>query len=172
LVKVTKNKTITCPVYLLFTEKVNFLMVNKEKNSQLKLVLRSWKKSKQTGQLIFCFVFGHFNQITKNKLMRYIRHKFIFLKNYKSNGLQKILYPVMSYEELLVRHALSSENWDKNSTYLKYGCFTFHLINWHGVCSEWGSLLSAKVKWDRNQVLLWQQSQWDYKTKPSECYKL
>ena len=35
--------------------------------------------------------------------------------NSKSNGHQKILYPIMSYEELLVRHALSSENWDKNS---------------------------------------------------------
>ena len=37
LVKVTKNKKISCPVYLLFTEKVNFLLANKEKNSQLKL---------------------------------------------------------------------------------------------------------------------------------------
>ena len=37
LVKVTKNEKISCPVYLLFTEKVNFLLVNKEKNSQLKL---------------------------------------------------------------------------------------------------------------------------------------
>ena len=39
--QVTKNKKISCPVYLLFTEKVNNLLVNKEKNSQLKLVLRS-----------------------------------------------------------------------------------------------------------------------------------
>ena len=31
LVKVTKNEKISCPVYLLFTEKVNFLLVNKEK---------------------------------------------------------------------------------------------------------------------------------------------
>ena len=30
-------------------------LVNKEKISQLKLVLRSWKKIKQTGQLIFSF---------------------------------------------------------------------------------------------------------------------
>ena len=36
-----KNKKIVCPVYLLFTEKVNFFLVNKEKNSQLNLVLRS-----------------------------------------------------------------------------------------------------------------------------------
>jgi hypothetical protein len=44
LVKVTeKRKNISSPVCLLFTEKVNFLLVNKEKNSQLKLVLRSWK---------------------------------------------------------------------------------------------------------------------------------
>jgi hypothetical protein len=31
LVKVTKNEKISCPVYLLFTEKVHFLSVNKEK---------------------------------------------------------------------------------------------------------------------------------------------
>ena len=54
-----KNEKISCPVYLLFTEKVNFLLVNKEKNSQ-------FKKSKQIRQLIFCFC--HFHQITKNEL--------------------------------------------------------------------------------------------------------
>ena len=39
-------------VYLLLTEKVNFILVDKEKDSQLKLFLRRWKKSKQLGQLI------------------------------------------------------------------------------------------------------------------------
>ena len=34
-------------LYLLFAEKINFLLVNQQKCSQLKLVLRSWKKSKQ-----------------------------------------------------------------------------------------------------------------------------
>ena len=34
LVKVTKNEKISCPVYSLFTEKVNFFSVNKEKNSR------------------------------------------------------------------------------------------------------------------------------------------
>ena len=33
-----KQKKINCPVYLLFTERVNFLLVNKETISQLKLV--------------------------------------------------------------------------------------------------------------------------------------
>ena len=32
---------------LLFTEKVNFLLVNKEKEFSVKTGLRSWKKSKQ-----------------------------------------------------------------------------------------------------------------------------
>ena len=36
-----QEQNIGCPVNLLFIEKVNFLLVNKEKNSQLKLVLRS-----------------------------------------------------------------------------------------------------------------------------------
>ena len=36
LVKVTKNEKISCPVCLLFTEKVNFLLVNKEKKISVK----------------------------------------------------------------------------------------------------------------------------------------
>jgi hypothetical protein len=32
---------------LLFAEKINYLLVNQQKNSQLKLVLRTWKKSKK-----------------------------------------------------------------------------------------------------------------------------
>ena len=63
----TKNEKISCPVYSLFTEKVKFLLVNNEKNSQLKLDV-----NKQDS---WFFVFRHFDQITKNKLMRYIRHK-------------------------------------------------------------------------------------------------
>ena len=43
LVKVRKNQKISYPVYLPFTEKVNFLMVNNF-SVKLKLVLRSWKK--------------------------------------------------------------------------------------------------------------------------------
>ena len=31
----------------MFAEKINFLLVNQQKISQLKLVLRSWKKSEQ-----------------------------------------------------------------------------------------------------------------------------
>ena len=38
LVKVTKNEKISWLVFLLFTDKVNFLLVNKEKNSQEKKV--------------------------------------------------------------------------------------------------------------------------------------
>ena len=49
LVKVTKNEKISCPVYLLFTEKVNFLLVNKEKKISVKT------GSKRTGQLTFLF---------------------------------------------------------------------------------------------------------------------
>ena len=38
------NKTLRIFFGLLFTEKINFLLVNQEKISQLKLVVRSWKK--------------------------------------------------------------------------------------------------------------------------------
>ena len=62
-----ENGKISCPVYLLFTEKVNFLLVNKEKISQLKLT-----KTNKTADF---FVFRHFDQIMKNELMRYSRHK-------------------------------------------------------------------------------------------------
>ena len=50
-----KQKKISCPVYLLFTEKANFLLVNKEHISQLKLVLRSWKKVNKQDSWFFCF---------------------------------------------------------------------------------------------------------------------
>ena len=52
----------------LFTHYYSF--VNKGKISQLKLVLRSWRK-----RIADFFVFCHFDQITKNDLMRYIWHK-------------------------------------------------------------------------------------------------
>jgi hypothetical protein len=44
LVKVTKNKKIICPVYLLFIEKVNFLLVNKEKKFSVKTAFEELKK--------------------------------------------------------------------------------------------------------------------------------
>ena len=40
----TLEQNITYFFGLLFTEKINFLLVNQEKISQLKLVVRSWKK--------------------------------------------------------------------------------------------------------------------------------
>ena len=46
LVKVTKNYKISCPVYLPFIEKVNFLLVNKK-------IFSVKTESKQTGQLIW-----------------------------------------------------------------------------------------------------------------------
>ena len=50
-----KRKT-SCPVYLLFTEKVNCLLANKEKKFSVKTGFEELKKSKQTGQLIFSFL--------------------------------------------------------------------------------------------------------------------
>ena len=44
LVKVTKNEKISCPVYLLFTEKVIFLLVNKEKKILVKTGFVELKK--------------------------------------------------------------------------------------------------------------------------------
>ena len=41
------NYQLSVFLSLLFAEKINSLLVNQQKNSQLKLVLRSWKKSKQ-----------------------------------------------------------------------------------------------------------------------------
>ena len=73
LVKVTKNKKTSCPVCLLFTEKVNFLLSNKEKKISVKTGFEELKKIKINRTADF-FVFGHFDQITKNKLMRYIQN--------------------------------------------------------------------------------------------------
>jgi hypothetical protein len=67
---VTKNEKISCPAYLFFTEKVNFLLVNKEKKISV--------KKKLTNKTADFFVFRHFDQITKNKLMRYFKHKNTF----------------------------------------------------------------------------------------------
>jgi hypothetical protein len=59
---VTKKKEISCPFYLISTEKVNFLSANKEKNSQ------------ETNKTADFFVVFHFDQITNTELMRYIQH--------------------------------------------------------------------------------------------------
>ena len=63
-------------VYVFLNKKINFLLVNQQKFSQLKLVLRSSKKSKQTWRLIF-WSFGSYlpkTKIQEDEGMRWMGH--------------------------------------------------------------------------------------------------
>ena len=62
-IKLSAVNFILC---LLFAEKINFLLVNQQKFSMLKLVSRSWKQSKQTWRLIF-WSFGSYLPKTKRQ---------------------------------------------------------------------------------------------------------
>ena len=68
LVKVMKNQKISSPVYLLFTEKVNFLLVNKDK------FLFKKKVNKQDS---WFFPFPSLWPNNENELMRYIIYTYL-----------------------------------------------------------------------------------------------
>ena len=73
---------------LLFAEKINSLLVNQQKNSQLKLVLRSWKKSKQNlvkkifGDHQIFWWFGSREHVTSHVITPYFSSKYSQTQDY------------------------------------------------------------------------------------------